>query len=55
MVRYLDIGDRVKMILDDKNIKISEHDRMILAGAIAAHMQMYAEQEIDMAIRGALV
>lgn len=42
--KYLNIGDRVKMIVD--SVKLKEKDRMILAGAIAFHLQDYSEQEI---------
>jgi len=57
MGRVLDIGDRVKLILDGKNIAVtlSEDDRAILSGAIAFHLSDYAEQELQLFLAGVLV
>jgi hypothetical protein len=45
---YIDIGDRIKMIFESvpKEVKDVEELMQFLAGAIAFHLDDYAEQEI---------
>ena len=56
-MRTLDIDDRVKAILDSKSLKnkLAERERAILAGAIAIHLNDYAEQELQLFLAGVLV